>query len=128
MNQRLRDLESAREEAGQTQGDIAMTETTATFADATATIIKSTASPATSVVASGAKKLNDLTKARLAFNQELNASVEAYAQKLADATARKAVVFTKAHAAVDDELAGFDSLDTALTEFEGANGSPLSSG
>lgn len=135
MNIRLKELEQAREEAGKGHPqvrNIAVTDTPpapGSFAEATAAVIKPAQSaPAATQIASGAKKLHDLTKARMAFNATLDASVAAYAKKLADADTRKAAVFTKANAAVDDEMAGFDSLDTALTEFEGANGAPLSSG
>lgn len=134
MNIRLRELMQAREEAGKshpphtgtnTVADTPPTPQPATFAQATATII-APAKPATQA-ATCAAKLSALAKDRIAFNKELSADVDAYAKRMTDVKTRKAAVFTKANAILDDEIAGLGSVDDSLTEFEGANSSsPLS--
>lgn len=98
----------------------------ATFATATASVLKPAAPPAPATkAATCAARLSQLAKDRIAFNQELSADVDAYAKRMTDVKSKKVDVFKKAHAVLDDEIAGLGSVDDSLTEFEGANGAPL---
>ena len=96
----------------------------ATFADATATVIRPT-KPAATQAKSTAALLSQLAVRRSKLHDTIKGEVDAYGKRLADMETKAPDVFARANTILDDESAGFKDLEDSLQEFAGANGAPL---
>ncbi len=96
----------------------------ASFAEATAAIVKPANKPATQAKTT-ASLLSQLATRRNKLHDTIKADIDTYAKRLADMETNAPAVFVKANTMLDDEQSGFKDLEDSLQEFAGANGAPL---
>lgn len=99
----------------------------ASFAEATAAVLKPPAPPAKPAGVSLAGQIAALTTRRRKLNRTIEVELAAYTEKLVEVETRLPEVMAKANARVEDEATSLGDLDTSLTDFVGANADPLGS-